>query len=164
MKRVVDKEKRIENFVDFIKKESADPSQLNPYLVSSGTNQMLQKQKLATLLLRPQVNLMELINNSEILKEYLSTTGEDDREIIEQVEIIIKYNGYIRKEQELANKLSKVEDIQLKEDFKYREIGALSYEAREKLSKIKPKTIGQASRISGVSPSDISVLLVYLGR
>jgi len=164
MKRVVDKEKRIENFVDFIKKESADPSQLNPYLVVSGTNQMLQKQKLATLLLRPQVNLMELINNSEILKEYLSTTGEDDREIIEQVEIIIKYNGYIRKEQELANKLSKVEDIQLKEDFKYREIGALSYEAREKLSKIKPKTIGQASRISGVSPSDISVLLVYLGR
>jgi tRNA uridine 5-carboxymethylaminomethyl modification enzyme len=84
--------------------------------------------------------------------------------MIQQAEIMTKYEGYINKEQDLAERLSKVEDMVLKEDFDYHSLESLSWEAREKLSKLKPKTIGQASRISGVSPSDISVLLVYLGK
>ena len=96
---------------------------------------------------------------------HMETNDENVKEeSIEEAEILLKYGRYIEKEQELADKLNKLEDFKLKPDFDYKSLKTLSFEAREKLSKIKPKTIGQASRISGVSPSDISVLTVYLGR
>ncbi len=119
--------------------------------------------KLATVLLRPQVNLNLLTEASNGLKK-LVTENHLDNEIIESAEIQIKYEGYIKKEEEIAHKLDKFENIHLKEDFDYNSLQSISTEARQKLTKIKPKTIGQASRISGVSPSDINVLLVFLGR
>ena len=164
MDRVTEKEERIARVINFIKKESAEPDELKDYLISSGTNEMNQKQKIAGLLLRPQVELTGLSDNIPALKQFLIDNNENDKEILEEVEILIKYEGYITKEKELAEKLSKVEEMPLKEDFDYKKLESLSFEAREKLSKIRPKTIGQASRISGISPSDISVLLIFIGK
>jgi tRNA uridine 5-carboxymethylaminomethyl modification enzyme len=115
-------------------------------------------------LLRPQVFLKELIKSIPSLSLYCQENETTSDDIIEQSEILIKYEGYIQREYETAQKLNKFEDIILYSDFNYQKLNSLSLEAREKLTKIKPSTIGQASRISGVSPSDISALIVYLGR
>jgi tRNA uridine 5-carboxymethylaminomethyl modification enzyme len=114
--------------------------------------------------LRPEVYLSDLIKNISSLNNFIHSQGDNIQEFIEEAEILIKYDSYIRKEQEIADKLTKLEHIKLKDNFDYHGLKSLSYEAREKLSKIRPKNIGQASRISGVSPADISVLIVYLGR
>jgi tRNA uridine 5-carboxymethylaminomethyl modification enzyme len=113
--------------------------------------------------LRPQVNIKDIVFCSEILADFFSKIQAEE-DMIEEAEILIKYEGYISKEQELADKFYKFENIALREDINYSEFKSLSSEAREKLNRIKPKTIGQASRISGVSPADVSVLIVYLGR
>jgi len=104
------------------------------------------------------------MHNVEFLNEFICRNVNSDLEVLEEAEILLKYEGYISKEQEIAGKLSRFEDIQLHLDFNYQGLSSLSYEAREKLSRQKPTTIGQASRISGVSPSDVAVLLVHLGR
>ena len=98
------------------------------------------------------------------LKQFVKDKKLQSQEILNETEILIKYQSYIDKENEIAEKIIKLEEIILHEDFNYKELKALSIEAREKLSRIKPKTIGQASRISGVSPSDVTILLVHLGR
>ena len=123
-----------------------------------------QKTRISNLLLRPQIKLIELKENSNTVKEILIQYTEGNIENLESIEILLKYEGYILKERELAGKFEKFENITLKENFDYHKLQSLSYEAREKLNKIKPKTIGQAARISGVSPADISVLVVYLGN
>ena len=164
MDRVTEKEERIARLISFLKNESTEPDELKDYLISRGTSEMNQKQKIAGLLLRPQVELSGLSDNISVLKQFLTDNNENDKEILEEVEIQIKYEGYIKKEQELAEKLTKVEEMPLKEDFDYKKLESLSFEAREKLSRIRPKTIGQASRISGISPSDISVLLIFIGK
>lgn len=164
MAKVNYKKYEFEKLVHFIKNLSVDPDEVNPVLEQAETPLINQKTKLGNLLLRPQIEIFKLIDAVDSLKLCVEEIAMNKIEIIEESEIYIKYEGYISKEQEIADKLSKFEDIPLYENFDYQKLQSLSFEAREKLTKIKPKTIGQASRISGVSPSDISVLIVYLGR
>ena len=143
---------------------SISPDQVNGFLESMDTAPIRQKVKLDSLLLRPQVSFGQMISHIDFLKQFTQQIGEDASEILEEAEILIKYEGYIIKEQEIAEKLSKFDDMPLKPDFDYLSLSSLSTEARQKFTRIRPATIGQASRISGISPSDISVLLVFLGR
>lgn len=162
--RVVSKNESIRSLIEYLSTESISPDLINGFLEREGTAPVQQKVKLASLLLRPQVKLQGMIEAITELNEAVTGKFKVGQEILEEVEILLKYDSYIEKETEIAEKLSKFEDMVLKPDFDYRAIHALSWEAREKLSAAKPLTIGQASRISGVSPSDISVLLVYIGR
>ena len=161
--KVTKKEKSINELVDFVSKESITPIEADPILIQNGTTSLKEKTRLANILLRPQISIQNLIEAKDSFGEYV-LDNKIDLEVLEASEIRIKYDGYISKEKEMANKLSKLENTPLKPDFDYQSLQSLSSEAREKLSKIKPKTIGQASRISGVSPSDISVLAVFIGR
>jgi tRNA uridine 5-carboxymethylaminomethyl modification enzyme len=154
----------IEKIKSFVRTTSVSPDQVNGLLENIGTAPIKQKVKLDTLLLRPQISFNQLIDHIGFLREFTAEIGEGRGEIIEETEILIKYDGYINKEQEIAEKLSKFDDMPLKPDFDYLGLSSLSTEARQKLSRLRPATIGQASRISGISPSDISVLLVFLGR
>jgi len=163
MEKVEKKSSNVVKIIDFLKRGSINPEQINSILEDKETNIIIQKAKLASLLLRPQITIFDLIKGSKSLEEFFCSRAFINEEG-EEAEILIKYENYIEKEQEIVDKLSKFEDIQLRFDFNYNELNSLSLEAREKLSKIRPETIGQASRISGVSPSDISVLIVYLGR
>ena len=162
--RVNNKQEWVEKVIKFMRATSVSPDQVNGFLESLDTAPIRQKVKLDTLLLRPQVSFNELIQHLDFLGKFTKEIGEDAGEILEESEILIKYEGYINKEQEIAEKLSKFDDMPLKPDFDYVSLSSLSTEARQKLSRIRPATIGQASRISGISPSDISVLLVFLGR
>ncbi|MCK9421089.1 MAG: tRNA uridine-5-carboxymethylaminomethyl(34) synthesis enzyme MnmG [Bacteroidales bacterium] len=162
--RMIEKYKKVSDFITLLKATNLSPEDVNVILEQKGTNKISQKQKAATILLRPQISLKEMINEISSIKQYAQISGDISEEIIDEIEIQIKYENYIEKEQELANKLVALENIPLKAEFDYMKIKSLSYEAREKLDKIKPKTLGQAGRISGVSPADISVLLVHFGR
>ncbi len=162
-KKYKEKQEKVDLLTKFIRSSSISPSEANSFLQDKQTAPLRQKVKIDTVLLRPQVTLDDLVSAKKELSD-LVKQKEMDRDIIESAEIHIKYEGYIKKEEEIAKKLDKFESIPLKADFDYQKLTSISYEAREKLSKIKPQTIGQASRISGVSPSDINVLLVYLGR
>ncbi len=162
--RVEEKNKNIEEIINFIKNISIEPGSVNQMLEENGTPGINQKSKIINLLLRPQISLHQLINTIGSLREFVKTLGDNLEEEIEETEILLKYEGYISKENDIAKKLTRLENVELKEDFNYHNLQSLSFEAREKLSKIKPRTLGQASRISGVSPADISVLIVYLGR
>lgn len=164
IRRVQQKTEAMTQLKNFLLEYPVQPEDINSFLELKDTAPIRQKAKLCNLLLRPQITLNDLINHVEALKQYIESEGLKDEEILEETEITLKYENYISKEQEMAEKLSKFEQISLHEDFDYKSITSLSFEAREKLSKQKPGTIGQASRISGVSPSDIAVLLVYLGR
>lgn len=163
-KRVLIKEEALATILKFCQKTSAIPEEVKEYLIESGTQPIAQKTRIEQLLLRPQLHLAGLIENIKVLKDFIESHPEFDTEILEEAEIQIKYSGYIKKEKEIAAKLQRFEEIELHADFNYQKLQSISLEAREKLGAIKPRTIGQASRISGVSPSDISVLLVYLGR
>ena len=155
----------INQIIHFLNTESIKPEEINSALNSKATPPILQKTKLTTLLLRPQLNINDLEACVERFSNFLSTFNQSIiKECMTEAEILIKYNGYIDKEQSMADKLGSLEEIFLNPDLNYFEMKSLSYEAREKLSKVKPKSIGQAARISGVSPSDISVLAVYIGR
>jgi tRNA uridine 5-carboxymethylaminomethyl modification enzyme len=151
------KRNQIKNSLNFIKNKSVEPIAINILLNEKETAEIIQKVKLDKLILRPQLTIQDFIPYVDELKEI-------DSEILEQIEILIKYEGYLDKENQMAEKLKKLENYKLCPDFDYHQIKSLSIESREKLSKMKPENIGQASRISGVSPSDISVLIVYLGR
>ena len=165
MEKVSLKMKIIDQIIHFLVNESISPERVSNMLNNNNTPPISQKVKLSTLLLRPQININDLINNVDTLSNLLSTFNSSIvNECIEEAEILIKYGGYISKEQNIADKINSLEEIFLNPDMDYFSIKSLSYESREKLSKIKPKTIGQAARISGVSPSDISVLAVYIGR
>ena len=164
MDRVIEKEERISKIISLLKKQSIDPDGINGLLNACDTQPVSQKVKLAGILLRPQISLEDMINHVPSLKAYIESLGNDMTEEFEEAEILLKYEGYLEKEQELAQKLSRFETLPLDENFNYHQLGSISYEARDKLSKIKPRSIGQASRISGVSPADISVLMVYMGR
>ncbi len=163
MDKVDLKMNKVSLLIKFLNKNSANPDDIEDYLKSISSNILKQKTRFAQILLRPLVTLKALIAHSESLKQFVDS-NDIDKETLEEAEILIKYERYIEKERELAERLKKYDDMMLKKDFPYHELLSLSYEAREKLKRIKPITIGQASRISGVSPSDISVLLVYLGR
>ena len=158
---LVDKTNKIAELRRMLDEISLTPAEVNTYLEESGTSTISQKQRISNLLLRPQIAIKELIKHIPTEKLNLDSY---DLEVVEAAEILIKYEGYIQKESEIADKLSRLEDVRLKSDFDYHALQSLSYEAREKLTKIKPSSLGQASRISGISPSDISVLAVFLGR
>lgn len=150
-----------ESILAFMKKQSVSPEEMNPVLLGIDSAPINQKVKLDGLLLRPQVHLDNLAAGSPELHEFLAPY---DNETKEQAEINLKYESYILKEKELADKMGDLDDVRMKEDFDYRGITSLSKEAREKLSQLRPATLGQASRVSGVSPSDIGILMVYLNK
>jgi tRNA uridine 5-carboxymethylaminomethyl modification enzyme len=157
------KKENLEKIITFLKNTSIEPQEINVFLSSKDFSLLTQKTKAAQLLLRPSIFLNDLIENSKTIKSYFEAENYDF-EILEAAEISIKYENYIEKEKALAQKMMNLEDIKLSPNFDYNSLQSLSTEARQKLTRIKPATIGQASRISGISPSDISVLLVFFGR
>jgi len=162
LQRMEKKQKESDIFVDFFKKTSVLPEEINPILESVDSALVKQSDKMFKVFSRPKVtidHMLQLETVSEFVEE-----NELNREVLEQTEIQVKYSGYIAKEKNNADKLGRLENVKIPENFDYSKLKSLSYEAREKLEAIQPVTISQASRISGVSPSDISVLLVYLGR
>ncbi len=159
--KVVEKQKQTDTLLEYLGNLSISPEEANPYLEKANTAPIKQKVKLYSLLSRPQISLNKLKDSADF--ESYDINLYDD-EIVQQAEIRIKYQGYIEREKEMADKINRLEGIKIHSDFDYHKLKSLSSEAREKLSNIKPSSIGQASRISGVSPSDISVLLIHLGR
>ncbi len=164
MDRTEEKYQRINNLIRYLGELALEPDQVNTMLLANETSPIQQKQKASSLLLRPQVFLSLLVAQVPAIGNWAKEHGCLEPDILYGAEIKIKYDSYIEKEQELADKLSSLENLPLSESFDYSNLSSLSIEARQKLSRYKPRTIGQASRISGVSPSDISVLIVYLGR
>jgi tRNA uridine 5-carboxymethylaminomethyl modification enzyme len=159
--RVMEKMKGAGEIKKYFKETSVEPAEINPVLENISSVPINQKVKMFGVLARPDVSILDFTLHSERFRNFLS---QYDSETIEQAEVVMKYEGYIEKENDMAEKIQKLENIKLDEDFDYRQLTSLSTEAREKLSKIKPRTLGQASRISGVNPSDISILMVYMGR
>jgi tRNA uridine 5-carboxymethylaminomethyl modification enzyme len=159
------KKSAVESFIDFTKETSVKPQEINSVLETNNSTTLKQSTKLYDLILRPQLNISILENFLPSVKEKVSKiTSSRKEEIVEAAEIKIKYSGYIEREKIIADKLQRLENISIENKFDYENIQSLSTEARQKLSKINPKNIGQASRIPGVSPNDINVLLVLLGR
>ncbi|MBO7259281.1 MAG: tRNA uridine-5-carboxymethylaminomethyl(34) synthesis enzyme MnmG [Paludibacteraceae bacterium] len=152
------------DIIGFIQEHSIKPTQVNSYLQSKGSAELKQGCKLSEVVMRPQVSLSELTEELPSLKERLSHHQVCQEELIERCEISLKYSGYIERERQIADKLHRLENIPLSGRVNYSEVQSLSTEARQKLTKIDPATIGQASRIPGISPNDINVLLVLLGR
>ena len=159
-----EKTNEVNRIVEFSKKYSLKPDKINSFLESVGTSPLKQGVKLIDLITRPQVSIETLMEAIPALKEQVEMIPNRKEEIIESANIKIKYEGYIKRERIIADKITRLEDIQIKDKFNYNGIQSLSTEAREKLTTINPQTIAQASRIPGVSPNDISVLLVLLGR
>ena len=162
LKKMEEKERKSNAFVEFFRETSFRPDDINPILESVDSSKVRQPDKMFKVFSRPRVTMDHMLQ----LEEVSAFVAENnlDREILEQAEIQVKYSGYIAKEKNNADKLQRLENIKIPKGFDYSKLKSLSYEAREKLKAIQPVTISQASRISGVSPSDISVLLVYMGR
>jgi tRNA uridine 5-carboxymethylaminomethyl modification enzyme len=156
--------RKIENsdaIVNFVKSKSIDAVDVNSLLEELGTSPLNQNVKMVSLIGRPQVGFNDLRKVDASLNELLN---QYDEETVEQAEIKIKYESYFEKEMDIVNRMKKMEDKEINPEFNYHQLVSLSKEAREKLMRIKPRTLGQASRISGVSPSDISVLMVHVSR
>jgi tRNA uridine 5-carboxymethylaminomethyl modification enzyme len=165
LERVKNKMTEVGSLISFLKENSVSPEEINISLEALGTDAIRQKQKLVNLLLRPHVSIDDLIKNILFLSERSKEiSSEIIEEVLMQAEIAVKYESYLEKEIEMVSRMSKFGDVFLKEDLDYQTISSLSTEARIKLSKVKPGTIGQASRISGVSPSDISILMMHLQK
>lgn len=163
MKRVEEKRSYTGALSDFVTETSITPTEANALLEELQTPALQQRVKLVSLLLRPEVSIQHLLSISPDMQERVSAIPDIIREeVVNATEIALKYQRYIEKEQDVAGRILKFEDVQLPADFDYFTLQSLSYEAREKLTKLKPRTIGQASRISGVSPADVSVLLIYM--
>ena len=162
LKRMEEKLKKSDAFVNFFRETSVVPEDINPILESVNSAPVKQSHKMFKSFSRPNVT-MDHMRNLKSVADFIKEEGID-REVMEQTEIQVKYAGYIAKEKNNADKLQRLENIKIPDNFDYRLLKSLSYEAREKLEAIRPVTISQASRISGVSPSDISVLLVFMGR
>jgi tRNA uridine 5-carboxymethylaminomethyl modification enzyme len=161
---LLDKKQQCEDLSQFIKTVNVSAAELNPFLETAGSSPLTCSRRLSELLLRPEISLADLLDNSAALREKVGSIDDRKREILESVEIFIKYEGYIEREQQTAEKIQRLNTIKIPATFDYSTLASLSIEARQKLAKIAPATIGQASRIPGVSPSDIAVLLVYFGR
>ena len=160
----MEKKSAIERIIEFCKTTSVKPKDVNSALEALGTTPLREGTKLIDLIARPQINLQNLSEIAPELKDVLNTPNNRKEEIAEAAEIRMKYKGYIEREKMIADKMHRLEDIKIKGRFKYEEMQQLSTEARQKLKKINPDTLAQASRIPGVSPSDINVMLVLLGR
>src|SRR5688500_998989 len=161
MDRVRTKEEGINKISNLLSTMNIDPDQINSFLESAGSSPITQKAKASLLLSRPHIGIEQIRN---FIPELDSALSAFDDETISLAEVDIKYKGYIEREQEMVDKVNRLESLALHDSIDYSKISSLSAESREKLSRLKPRTLGQASRISGVSPSDISVLLVHMGR
>jgi tRNA uridine 5-carboxymethylaminomethyl modification enzyme len=162
LRRMEEKFEASEKMVNFFKETSLTMAEANPVLEEKGSSAIVQSDKMFKIFSRPQLELDDFMKFDKV-KDYANTNNLD-REILEQAEIQVKYSGYIDKERNNAEKLTRLENFKIPVDFDYEQIKSMSIEAKQKLSKIRPVTISQASRISGVSPSDVSVLLIHLGR
>jgi hypothetical protein len=151
----------VANAREILDKVFLTPEEINPYLVSVGSSALANKQKALQVLLRPNVSLKAMTEATGSLTEMLEPF---DNQVVEQIEILTKYQTYIDKERELVSKMAQLEDLVIPENFSYEKLSSLSNEARQKFIKIKPRTLGQASRISGVNPSDVQILMVFMGR
>lgn len=162
LRRMEEKHSKSEAFVDFFRETSVSPEDINPILESNNSAEVNQSGKLFKIFSRPNIS-MDDVRKIESVENYIQDHNLD-KEIIEQTEIQVKYSGYIDKEKNNADKLNRLENVKIPSNFDYSKLKSMSIEARQKLEKIRPVTISQASRISGVSPSDVSVLLVHMGR
>jgi tRNA uridine 5-carboxymethylaminomethyl modification enzyme len=161
MDKVISKKEGVEKIKSILADYSIEPADINNYLSNKNSAALPQKQKASQLLLRPSISLQELIS---VLPNLQSQFRHFSKETIEQAETQIKYEVYIEKEKEIVQKMNQLEDLSIPENFDYDRINSLSNEAQQKFKKIKPRTLGQASRISGVNPSDVQILMVYMGR
>ena len=162
LRRMEEKQSKSDSFVQFFKDTSVEPREINPILEKKNSAQVKQKDKMFKLFARPQISMADMRKVASV-NAYILENGLDT-EVLEQAEIQVKYAGYIEKEKSNADKLKRLENVKIPKDFDYSKLQSMSLEARGKLNDIQPVTVSQASRISGVSPADISVLLVYLGR
>ncbi len=162
MRKMEEKKEKSSGFVNFLKNKSVSHEDANPILEENNSSPMKQSDKIFKIFSRPNIT-MDDVRNFPGVEEYIQENNLNT-EILEQTEIQVKYSGYIEKEKNNADKLNRLEDVKIPNSFDYSKIKSMSFEAREKLNKIQPTSISQASRISGVSPNDISVLLVYMGR
>ena len=161
MEKVQEKKNGVRKIKEVLDNISVSPNEINPYFEKISSSPIIEKQKATKLLLRPGIELADLMKALPVLQNELNGFSKD---IIEQASIQTKYDVYIEKEKQLVDRMSQLENLMIPETFDYKKIAALGNEAREKLSKIKPSTLGQASRISGISPSDVQILMVYMGR
>src|SRR5690554_4877788 len=162
LRKMEKKQKESDNLVQFFKETSVKVEEANAILVEKGSAPISQSDKMFKVFSRPQLDLEDFLKFEKV-QQYVEENNLDT-EVLEQAEIQVKYSGYIEKERNQADKIHRLEDVRIPENFNYDKVKSLSYEAREKLKKIKPITLSQASRISGISPADISVLLIYMGR
>ena len=161
--KYIQKRQKVEEIKAFLEETYAYPNEINGLLEQNGSTRIEQKVKLSYILLRPQLELKDMIEVLPSLQQF-KTADRILKECLEEAEIQIKYDSYIQKENELSEKLSRLENVKLPKDFDYHSLQSLSFESREKLNRYQPETLGQASRISGISPADINVLAIFLGR
>ncbi|HET7115747.1 MAG TPA: tRNA uridine-5-carboxymethylaminomethyl(34) synthesis enzyme MnmG [Hanamia sp.] len=161
MDKVIKKKKEINEIIELLHQIKFEPNQINDFLLKNSSAPTVQKTKAAQILLRPGIDLKDMINSVSLIKNAI---GYFSRESLEQAEIQIKYKVYLQKEEEMVGKMSVLENQIIPDSFNYENVSSLSNEARQKFKKIKPQTLGQASRISGVNPSDVQILMVYMGR
>lgn len=162
MKLMEDKKEKSDAFVDFFKNQSVTTDEINPILEEKNSSKVDQQGKLFKIFARPNITMQDMRKLKSV--ENFVKEHDLDNEVLEQVEVQVKYAGYIEKEKLNADKLNRLENVKIPEHFDYSLLKSMSFEAREKLTKIKPRTVSQASRVSGVNPSDVSVLLVHMGR
>ena len=160
--RMLAKQQESKQLISFFKKQSVKPEHANPVLERKKSSLIKQSDKVFKIFSRPKITINDLLEFPGV-KDYINKNNFDE-EVVEQAEIQVKYSGYIEKERNNADKLTRLEYVKIPPNFDYNKIQSMSYEAREKLGSVRPQTVAQASRISGVSPNDISVLLVYMGR
>ncbi len=161
MERVLEKINKVDEVKTILQTLAIEPAEANEYLESVQSSPIVVRQKAAQLILRPNIGLQQMQKHLPKVKNALVNF---DKEVLEQVEIQLKYDSYIEKEKELAAKMGQLEELMIPENFNYEKLNSLSNEAKQKFTKIKPRTLGQASRISGVNPSDVQILMVYMGR
>ena len=161
MRRVEEKTKQVTDIKNVLNSESIEPETINAFLTDIDSATITEKQKASKLLLRPNISLQQILSNNELLKDKVIAF---DTECLEQAEIQIKYERYIEKEKEIVERMATLENKLIPTNFDYDKIAAISIEARQKFKKIRPLTLGQASRISGVNPSDVQILMVFMGR
>ncbi len=161
MNLINDKQTQVKQLLGLLQQEGVPYEEVNTMLVEKSSSLLNQQVKAASLVLRPNISINDILPFTEKSKAFAEECTKD---VIDQVEILLKYEGYIEREQEIARKMNKLEDVAIPSDIDYHSFKSVSIESREKLSKIRPVTLGQASRISGVSPSDISVLMIHLSR
>ncbi|HZG22992.1 MAG TPA: tRNA uridine-5-carboxymethylaminomethyl(34) synthesis enzyme MnmG [Chitinophagaceae bacterium] len=161
MDQVIEKKQNVARVMQILSQVSVEPEEINKYLLDQGSSLLLNKQKVSQLLLRPNVDLAQILNHVSTMEGLLKGFTPEE---LEQAEIQLKYSVYIDKEKDLVERMSQMENLAIPDNFNYDKLSSISNEALQKFKKIKPRTLGQASRISGVNPSDVQILMVYMGR